>query len=65
MSNNFGHLDDGLGPLEEDNPDKLADCFDEGWAAGYHDEPPDNPYPKGSLEAVNWQKGYEEGSWNS
>lgn len=42
--------------MEEDEP------FDLGWLAGYKDECAENPYPKGSNEAEEWNKGYEQGS---
>jgi hypothetical protein len=37
----------------------------EGWAAGYDDEYPENPYAEGSEEAKDWEKGYDDGSYNS
>ena len=39
-----------------------SDPYDQGWAAGYDDLLPDNPYPEGSEEHDLWNEGYTQGS---
>jgi len=39
-------------------------AWHEGYQAGYDDQYPECPYAVDTQEYLDWQEGYEEGSWN-
>ncbi len=41
------------------------DPYAEGWSAGYEDEQADNPYPEGTPEHEEWDKGFWDGKRDS